>query len=107
MKPSDDQRIITLTAGNIRNSHFYLSDIIHFFPSDTIGGGSKKFQALRQLEIDFGDKSTILTDIAGDKKIFRKRSWVKLFFKINDLREGSSIIIEKTGPYRYKIYPCK
>lgn len=61
---------IELTLGNIKNDHLYLSSVIEFFPSDSIGGSNDSSLAPRALEIHSGISSPVRTDIAGDKKIF-------------------------------------
>ncbi len=99
-------RMIELTQGNLNNNHLYLSGVIDFFPEESIGGpnGTELGTAL---EIHCGIAQPVLTDIAGDKKIFRKRSWVGEFFRAHSLSAGSKIIIEKTGINRYHVYPMR
>lgn len=96
---------ITLTGGNLRNDHFYLTDVMDLFPSDAVGGPNEATQAQRSLEIQCGIGDPVHTDIAGDKKIFRKRAWVAEFFEVHEMREGDVIVVERTGPSRYHIYP--
>ncbi len=98
---------IELTQGNINNDHLYLSSIIEFFPANSVGGANIESQADTLLEVHSGIKEPVLTDIAGDKRIFRKRSWVKDFFKAHDLRAGDSVIIEHTGNNQYHVYPAR
>ncbi|MBA5763110.1 hypothetical protein H2O73_12180 [Vibrio sp. 404] len=98
-------RVIELTAGNIRNDHLYLTKAMDLFPADAIGGSNIESEAPQKLEIHCGIEQPVLTDIAGDKKIFRKRSWVKEFFTSHQLDAGSEIVIEHTGGNRYHIYP--
>ncbi len=61
--------------------------------------------ASQLLEIHSGIGQPVLTDIAGDKKIFRKRAWVGEFFKNHELKPGDKVVIEKTGAFRYHVYP--
>jgi len=84
-------RIIELTQGNINNNHLYLSNIIDFFPNASIGGSNDNELGTQTLEIHCGIVEPVFTDIAGDKKIFRKRSWVGEFFKSHALSEGSKV----------------
>ncbi|BAN56470.1 MULTISPECIES: hypothetical protein [Pseudomonas] len=99
-------RVIELTQGNLNNNHLYLSGIIDLFPPESIGGANASKLGV-QLEIHCGITGPILTDIAGDKKIFRKRSWVGEFFQSHTLSAGSRIIIERTGTNRYHIFPAR
>ena len=96
---------IELTQGNINNNHLYLSSIIDFFPSDSIGGSNEADLAYRILEIHSGVASPVRTDIAGDKKIFRRRAWVGDFFEAHNLEAGDRVVIDKTGKDRYHVYP--
>ncbi|MBP1142843.1 MULTISPECIES: hypothetical protein [Pseudomonas] len=99
-------RIVELTQGNLNNNHLYLSNVIDFFPAESIGGPNEiELGAL--LEIHCGIAEPVFTDIAGDKKIFRKRSWVGEFFKCHALSAGSRIVIERTGDNRYHLYPVR
>jgi hypothetical protein len=100
-------RVITLTQGNINNNHLYLTDVWDIIPKDAVGGGNESESAAKTVEVQFGGSEPIITDIAGDKKIFRKRSWVGSFFRVNNLKAGSQVVIEKTGDYSFKIYPVK
>jgi len=96
---------IELTQGNINNDHLYLSSVIEFFPSDSIGGSNESSLAPRALEVHSGISSPVCTDIAGDKKIFRRRAWVGEFFEVHNLAVGDRVVIEKTGADRYHVYP--
>jgi len=96
---------IELTQGNINNNHLYLSSVIEFFPSKSIGGTNADSLAPLLLEVHSGISEPISTDIAGDKKIFRKRSWVGEFFRVHELKAGDHVVIEHTGSNRYHVFP--
>ncbi|UXD88754.1 hypothetical protein [Thalassolituus hydrocarboniclasticus] len=98
---------IELTQGNINNDHLYLSSVIEFFPKSSIGGSNIESQAETLLEVHSGIEKPVLTDIAGDKKIFRKRSWVGEFFKVHELKAGDYVVIEHTDSNRYHVYPAR
>ncbi|MBT3024764.1 MAG: hypothetical protein KUF77_16605 [Candidatus Thiodiazotropha sp. (ex Lucina aurantia)] len=98
---------IELTQGNINNSHLYLSLIFEFFPSESIGGPNISEEAKMLLEVHSGLEKPVVTDIAEDKKIFRKRSWVREFFEVHSLKAGDKVIIEHTGGNRYHVYPAR
>lgn len=99
--------VIKLTQGNINNSHLYLSSVIEFFPKNSIGGPNEDSEGELKLEVHSGIEQPVLTDIAGDKKIFRKRGWVREFFEVHDLKAGDRVIIERTGEHRYHVYPLR
>ncbi len=99
--------IIELTQGNINNNHLYLESIYDLFPAASIGGGSEAEAASRLLEVHSGIGIPTMTDIAGDKKIFRRRAWVGEFFSVHDLADGDCVVVEETGPNRYHVYPLR
>lgn len=96
---------IELTQGNLNNDHLYLTGVLDFFPKESIGGKNTESRAALELEIHSGINEPVLTDIAGDKNIFRKRTWVRDFFRVHNLSAGDKVIIEKTGTNRYHVYP--
>ena len=100
-------KVIELTQGNIDNDHFYLSSILDFFPDDAVGGANIKNEAEMKLEIHSGIGDPVFTDIAGDKKIFRKRAWVGEFYRAHNLKAGDKVIIEHTEGNRYHVYPAR
>jgi hypothetical protein len=97
--------VVTLTQGNLKNGHLYLTEIMALFPPSSVGGSSDAEQALQLLEVHSGIGAPVQTDIAGDKKIFRKRSWVGEFFRTHQLKAGDKVVIERTGESRYHVYP--
>ena len=99
-------RVITLRQGNINNNHIYLHDVLGLFPLDAIGGSSAASAAKQTVRINWGG-GTVETDIAGDKKIFRKRHWLGIFFSRNRLRAGDQVVIEQLAPYSYRLRPLQ
>ena len=99
--------VVELTQGNINNSHLYLSSVIEFFPVSAIGGNNNESCAALKLEVHSGIEQPVHTDIAGDKKIFRKRSWVREFFEVHGMQAGDKVVIEHTGSNRYHVYPAR
>jgi hypothetical protein len=97
--------LVELTGGNIRNQHIYLAHCMSLFPNDVIGGPNDDAVAPREIEIHYGAGEPIRSDIAGDKKIFRRRTWVTDFLEQHNLSEGDWIVLESTGPYRIHVYP--
>jgi hypothetical protein len=97
--------IIEINEPNLRNDHIYLSGVMGLFPESAIGGSSKAAMAPDQLELHVGFDEPVITDIARDKKMFRKRAWVREFFKRHNLKTGDKLVIERLGEFRYHIYP--
>lgn len=92
-----------LTEGNIKNNHFCLRGYIHRFPANIVGGPNKESKAPREATIDWGGAQPALTDIDGQKQIFRGRGWIKQFFEANEACPGDWILVEETAPVAYKI----
>ena len=103
--PPKDMRILTLTDGNVRNSHFYLRSAIDFFPESVIGGGNRHVAADDHILVDVGNGVTYETDIAGDKMIFRNRKIARTLFDNYGLRGGDSIRLTWTSSRRLEIRP--
>ncbi len=99
-------KIITLTQGNISNNHIYLTTVLDLIPKDAIGGKNKLEPAPKKLEVNYlGIGESVMTDVAGDKNILRERKCVKEFFKLHQLVSGSKVVIEKTGDFKFSVYP--
>lgn len=99
--------IIEINQPNLDHHHLYLSSIYELFPASAIGGASEADQAPQLLEVHSGIGSPVTTDIAGDKKIFRRRAWVREFFAVHQLKAGDKVVVELTGPYRFHVYPLR
>jgi hypothetical protein len=101
-----NNKIVTLTQGNINNNHICLTTALDLIPKDAIGGKNKLEPAPKKLEVNYlGVSESVTTDVAGDKNIFRERKCVKDFFNLHQLVSGSKVVIEKTGDFTFSIYP--
>lgn len=92
-----------LTEGNIKNNHFYLTPFLGRFPASIFGGTNDGTLAPQQALIDWGDASPVETDIPSDKKMFRRRGWVRQFFANNDAEPGDVVCVHQTVPFRYTV----
>jgi len=108
----DRKRLISITGGNLRNNHIYFGGHFDFFPSECYGSSNKKNGIGHPLSLIIqGLPDPIETDIATNKtngnprNFFRKRGWVRRFFKKHEIREGDVIAIEKLDDFAYRIYP--
>lgn len=99
----NNQLRVQINDANLRNSHFYLSSWMSFFPSDTVGGASAAERAQRELTITLPFGREVATDIAGDKKIFRKRAWIRELFEYRKAVAGDNVVLTWTGPYQLHI----
>lgn len=100
---------IRLTPAAHKHGNLYLSHCgKDFFPEDSFGESSAKKGPGTPVTLKvYGLESTISTDIAKDKKIFRQRGWVKKFVKVNNLNMNDTIIINRIAPRQYLIAPDK
>ncbi|MCV2890670.1 ASCH domain-containing protein [Ruegeria aquimaris] len=93
-----------ITGGNLRNSHFYIGDFLDKFPADSIGGSSKEDAGSRDITVDWGGPSTVMTDIDRTKRMFRKRGWVRQFFLASGAREGDTVVVNASAPYHVHVH---
>jgi hypothetical protein len=69
-----------VTAGNLKNDHFYLRSFLHRFPGNLVGGRDRTPQVLAQVEADGMPLTS--TDICPRHRFFRNRSWTRAFSQI-------------------------
>lgn len=110
---ADRKRLIKITAGNIRNSHIYITGHNDFFPADCFGDANlstgKQGRPVR-IQLN-GSRNTIETDIARDartgkpRREFRARTWVREFFERHKIQPGDVLALERTGERDYRLYP--
>ncbi len=108
---AERKRLIRVTAGNLRNSHIYITGHYDFFPRDCIGGSDRSDKG-RPISIRLEGLNRIIeTDIARDLKTgkprreFRARKWVREFFERHGIQTGDVLAIEKVGEREYRLYP--
>lgn len=94
---------IEINGANIRNSHFYLAEHLGAFPKDVIGGANSTAAAPRQLTLRWPFGSPVETDIAGDKKIFRQRAWIRRLFEQSGAEPGDVVLLKSAAPYEYEV----
>ena len=92
-----------ITQGNINHSHIYLGEFFDKFPADAIGGSNRATAARREIAVDWGGGSAVMTDLDGKKKLFRKRGWIREFFDRHGARAGDMVAVEEVAPYRYRV----
>lgn len=92
-----------ITQGNIDNNHIYLRSFFDEFPADAIGGSNRAAAAQRELAVDWGGETVVMTDLDGAKRFFRRRGWIREFFALNDARAGDMVTVFEMGPYSYRV----
>ncbi len=96
-------RLLTVSQGNIDNSHLYLTEVMDLFPADVMGGEDEARAAPRTVRVLCGS-DVVDTDIDRRKHIFRRRSWVGRFFKDACVQAGDQVLLEQLEPYLYRVY---
>jgi hypothetical protein len=108
------KRLISVTEGNLRNRHLYITGHHDFFPEEYYGQSNAKKGTGRMLTLLVeGLPNTVQTDIARGngnghpRNFFRKRDWVDGFFKTHRLQEGDVVAIERLDSFTYRVYPFR
>ena len=94
---------VTLTQANLRYDHFYITPFKRHLPKDLIGGPNDDDPAPRMALIHWGAPIPVETDIPSDKNMFRRRSWVGVFFAQTGARAGDRVRLEEIAPYQYRV----
>lgn len=92
-----------ITQGNIDNNHIYLRSFFEEFPADAIGGSNRASAARREIAVDWGGGTVVMTDLDGAKRFFRKRGWIREFFERYGVRAGDKVMVEQVAPYSYRV----
>lgn len=108
----NSKRLISITGGNLRNHHLYISGYHDFFPEECYGGSNRRKAAGHRLTLIVdGLPEPVQTDIAKSsgsgraRSFFRKRAWVGQFFQRHGLHEGDIVAIERLDRFTYRVYP--
>ena len=108
-----DSRVIQLTPAAHKHGNLNLSSCGEdFFPLDIFGGPSRSDGVGVPIKLKArGLSDPIETDIPTDKRsgrprwIFRERSWVKAFVRINGLTPGDMLTIRHVTNRTYELTP--
>lgn len=92
-----------ITQANIKNNHIYLRPFFDKFPGDAIGGSNMASAARREIAVDWGGETVVMTDLDSSKRFFRKRGWVRSFFQRSEITAGDIVIVEEVGSYIYRV----
>jgi hypothetical protein len=95
-------RLLTVTQGNIDNSHLYLTEVMDIFPADVLGGEDESRASPRSARVLWGSEA-VDTDIDRSKHIFRRRGWVGRFFREARVQAGDRVLLEQLEPYLYRV----
>ncbi|MFV5508902.1 MULTISPECIES: hypothetical protein [unclassified Acinetobacter] len=99
---------VIVNEANLKNNHIYLNEIYSIFPAEAIGGNNASSKG-KELEIRYicdGKTKKFMTDIAGDKKIFRKRgklSGTGMLLSDLDVKAGDILKFKKIDKYVFEI----
>ncbi|MEA3499727.1 MAG: hypothetical protein U9R41_01720 [Candidatus Marinimicrobia bacterium] len=105
---------IKITQQNLffLQKQFTVKDHKDFFPFDTIGAMNPannidKPYLVRTIKLETDAGFSIITDIVEKSFVFRNRSYTKgtsRYMKEKGIKAGDTIVIEKIGPYDFKMY---
>ena len=93
---SDDVCRVKLTAGNIRNHHFYLRGCESVIPEGGLGGRNKDTPG-RPFTVRFEPGPTVETDVDGAKMILTDRKAVRAFLESAAASEGDVVCLQRIG----------
>jgi hypothetical protein len=99
---------VAVNQANLRNDHIYLTEILSIFPDECIGGKNSETKGI-ELKISYqvhGKEIFFMTDIAGDKKIFRKRgktSGTGMLLADLDVKDGDTLQFTKKDQYHFEV----
>ena len=85
---------VVLTAGNIRNHHFYLRSCPEIIPAGGIGGNNKN-ELGETFTVRFEPGPTVQTDVAADKMIIRDRKATRAFLENSAAEAGDVVILDQ------------
>ena len=104
------RRVLTVSAGNLRQCHIYISGHLDFFPSDSVGHSRKQTTRGQQINLEVqGLSGLVETDIPSDKatgkprNFFRGRGWCRKFFEANQVKPGDKLSLERIGQRSYRL----
>ena len=99
----DETRIrkIQITDGSLLNNYFNVGAILDFFPSDSVGGSNSSSLG-ESIHVLTDNGLNFETDIARDKRVFRKRGAVGDFYK-GRFVDGDSVYIYRIDSRSYFI----
>jgi hypothetical protein len=99
-------RALKITETNIKNGSLYLGAALDLFSGANVGGSNAADSGKTVTVYLTGLNTMVKTDIAGDKKIFRKRFW-NAFYKHHGLRVGDAVSLWKVTDNKYVASPLK
>lgn len=99
--------VVIETPGGIDNKYLKLGKQFDWFPSDAVGGKSRREQARRTIRLHWGGPAPTISDIDGKKKFIRNRQWFPAFVKLHDLQVGDAVQFSRVGDYEYAASPIK
>lgn len=89
-----DERRVVLTAGNIRNHHFYLRGCEDLIPDGGLGGANSS-AAGRLFAVRFRPGPTVETDVDRTKMILRDRRAVRAFLEASAADAGDLVVLRR------------
>jgi DNA (cytosine-5)-methyltransferase 1 len=106
----DRTRLLTVTAGNLRQKHLYIRGHFDFFPPDIFGDPKRNGNGLHGIEIILeGLNETVTTDIGRDAKTGKPRAFLRdrrsiaKFYERNRVTAGTVLALERLSERKYRL----
>lgn len=100
---STDVHRVKLTAGNIRNHHFYLRGCEALVPDGGLGGKNKEARG-QPFTVRFEPGPTVETDVDGAKMILRDRKAVRAFLEAAAAAEGDVVCLRRVAERELEVW---
>jgi DNA polymerase-3 subunit epsilon len=92
-----------LTAGNLKNNHFYLRKFLTAFPDSAIDASKTPDRGAKMLTVEWSHGVSSITDICGRHKFFRDRSNTRAFFERTGAQPGDIVEVTRIASGRYRL----
>lgn len=92
-----------LTAGNLKNSHFYLRAFLDKFPPELVDASKAPGMGGHVATVIWGDGISSRTDICPRHKFFRDRANTRAFFARTGAKAGDEVEVVRSSPGVYSV----
>jgi DNA (cytosine-5)-methyltransferase 1 len=107
---ANKERVLHITAGNLRQSHLYVNGHCDFFPPDCVGGPKRSVRACGTIDIQLaGLNETVTTEIGRDvttgkpRGFLRARGWIRRFYEHHAVKPGTPLTLERLSERSYRL----
>jgi hypothetical protein len=98
-----EARVVEIKASDIRGKKVPLTGAMDLFPSQYIGGASRRERAESLVAVKYEGGDVVFTDVDQTKKILRDRTGASAFYARLAAKAGDFILITRTGRGQYEM----